>query len=105
MNLPGSPVSVAAAASAGMLFVLLLRPIYDVDIFWQLRLGELSLDRGAPVPTEPFAASHLGEPLPPLGWLGQIVYALARRAGGWPAVRALDALVWVGGFWAVAAAA
>jgi hypothetical protein len=88
-----------------MLFVLLLRPVYDVDIFWQLRLGELSLNRGGPVRTEPFAASHLGEPLPPLGWLGQMVYAAARRAGGWPAVRALDALVWVGGFWAVAAAA
>src|SRR5262245_33720737 len=99
------PVPVAAAACAGMLFVLLLRPVYDFDIFWQLRLGELSLDQGGRVHAEPFAASHLGEPLPPIGWLGQIVYALARRAGGWPAVRVLDALVWVGGFWAVAAAA
>src|SRR5215217_4656131 len=99
------PVSVSAAASAGMLFVLLLRPIYDVDIFWQLRLGELNLAQGGPVRTEPFAAPHLGEPLPPLYWLGQVVYALARRAGGWPAVRVLDAVIWVGGFWTVAAAA
>jgi hypothetical protein len=105
MSLPRPPVSAAAATSAAMLFVLLLRPVYDVDIFWQLRLGELELDRGTLIRTEPFAASHLGEPLVPVGWLGQVVYALARRAGGWPALRALDALVWVGGFWAVAAAA
>src|SRR4051812_49659753 len=105
MKAPRPPISVAAAASAGMLFVLLLRPVYDVDIFWQLRLGELSLDHRGPVRTEPFAASHLGEPLTPLGWLGQMVYAVARQAGGWPAVRGLDAVVWVGGVWAVAAVA
>lgn len=105
MKIPRPPVSAAAAASAAMLFVLLLRPVYDVDIFWQLRLGELHLDQGTLVRTEPFAATHPDDPLVPVGWLGQVVYALARRAGGWPAVRALDALIWVGGFWAVAAAA
>ncbi|MBA4063850.1 MAG: hypothetical protein C0501_09085 [Isosphaera sp.] len=89
---------------AGMLFLLLVRPVYDVDIFWQLKLGELILATGGPVAAEPFAAAHLGEPLPPLAWLGQAAYAQARLLGGWTAVRVFDAVVWVGGFWAVAAA-
>jgi hypothetical protein len=87
-----------------MLFLLLLRPVYDVDIFWQLKLGELILANRGPVPAEPFAAAHLGEPLPPLAWLGQAAYARARLLGGWDAVRVFDAVVWVGGFAAVAAA-
>jgi hypothetical protein len=87
-----------------MLFLLLLRPIYDVDIFWQLKLGEQILANRGPVPAEPFAATHLGEPLPPLAWLGQAIYAEARLLGGWTAVRVFDALLWVGGFWVVAVA-
>jgi hypothetical protein len=87
-----------------MLFLLLLRPVHDVDIFWQLKLGELILANRGPVPTEPFAATHLGEPLPSLAWLGQAVYAQVRLLGGWTAVRVFDALIWVCGFWAIAAA-
>ena len=88
-----------------LLGALLLRPIHDVDIFWQLKLGELVLDHGALVTTEPFAASHLGEPLAQLAWLGQIVLAAVRRIGGWPSLQLFDALLWLGGFcaagWAV----
>lgn len=89
---------------AVMLFVLLLRPIWDVDIFWQLRLGELILDHGGPVTHEPFAAPHLGEALAPVAWLGQAVLAEVRRLGGWTALQVFDAVVWLGGFWAVAVA-
>lgn len=89
---------------AVMLFVLLLRPIWDVDIFWQLRLGELILDHGGPVLREPFAAAHLGEPLAPVAWLGQAVMAQVRRLGGWTGLRVFDAVIWLGGFWAVALA-
>ena len=91
-------------AASGMLFLLLLRPIYDVDIFWQVKLGELILANSGPVPAEPFAATHLGEPLPPIAWLGQAVYAEAWLLGGWPALRIFDALLWVGGFWVIALA-
>lgn len=89
---------------AVLLFVLLLRPIWDVDIFWQLRLGELILDHGGPVTHEPFAATHLGETLAPVAWLGQAVLAQVRGLGGWTALRVFDAIVWLGGFWAVAVA-
>lgn len=88
-----------------MLCVLLLRSVWDVDIFWQLRLGELILDAKRPIATEPFSATHWGEPLAALAWLGQAVFALVRRIGGWTGLRLFDALCWCGGFWLVAAAA
>lgn len=91
-------------APAAMLLVLLLRQVWDVDIFWQLKLGELILNRGGPVLREPFAASHLGEPLAAVAWLGQGAMAAMRWLGGWNALRVFDALCWLGGFWAVAAA-
>lgn len=96
--------ALATLVPAAMLLVLLLRPVWDVDIFWQLRLGELILDRAGPVREEPFSALHLGEPLPAVAWLGQAALACVRLVGGWDLLRLFDALCWLGGFWAVAAA-
>lgn len=93
-----------ALAPAAMLLILLLRQVWDVDIFWQLKLGELILDRGGPLPGEPFAVLHLGEPIPAVGWVGQALMALARRIGGWDFLRVFDAACWLGGFGAVAIA-
>jgi len=93
---PGALVLVPAIS----LMLLFARPVWDFDIFWQLKLGELILARGGPVWTEPFAAAHLGEPLQSLAWAGQALYAALRLAGGWPLLRTFDALCWLGGFWA-----
>jgi hypothetical protein len=93
-----------ALMPAAMLGVLLLRAVWDVDIFWQLRLGELILAAGGPVVREPFAATHLGEPLPSIAWLGQAGFAAVREAFGWTGLRLFDALCWCGGFWLIAAA-
>lgn len=93
-----------ALVPAAMLLVLLLRKVWDVDIFWQLKLGELILDSGGALPSEPFAALHIGEPLPAVAWAGQAAMALARRIGGWDSLRVFDAACWLGGFGAVATA-
>ena len=93
-----------ALAPAAMLAVLLARPVWDVDVFWQLKLGELILANHGPLLREPFAAAHLGQPMPSFGWLGQAVMAQARLLGGWTGLRIFDALCWLGGFLAVAAA-
>jgi hypothetical protein len=85
-----------------LLAAVLLRSIWDVDIFWQLKLGELILANGGPVRQEPFAATHLGLDLPRFAWLGQAVMAGLRLAGGWTALRVFDALCWLGGFLAIA---
>ena len=98
-------LAVAVFVPALLLFLLLLRPVFDSDIFWQLKLGELILAAHHPIATEPFAASHLGEPLPAVAWLGQAIMAAVRLAGGWPGLRVFDALVWLGGFLAAGEAA
>jgi len=93
-----------ALAPAAMLAVLLSRSVWDVDIFWQLKLGELTLAGGAVPRQEPFAAAHLGERLPAFAWMGQAVMAAVRQAFGWTGLRVFDALCWLGGFLLVAAA-
>lgn len=87
------------AFPAVSLLLLIARPVWDVDIFWQLKLGELILENGGPVLNEPFAASHAGEPLPSLAWAAQALYAGLRLLGGWSLLRTIDALCWLGGFW------
>jgi hypothetical protein len=86
---------------AGMLLFLQFRPIHDVDIFWQVRLGELTLQRGELIAREPFSAAHADEPMPQLYWLSQIFYALIHRLGGWQLLHGIDAAIWAGGFLAV----
>src|ERR1700760_5200201 len=66
-----------ALVPAALLLVLLRRPVWDPDIFWQLKLGELILGSGGPLASEPFAALHIGEPLPAVAWAGQGGIALA----------------------------
>lgn len=94
-----------ALLPAVSLLVLMVRPIWDVDVFWQALLGELTLANHGPLATEPFAVLHLGEPLPAVAWLGQVVMALVLQALGWTGLRLVDALCWLGGFWAAAWAA
>ena len=88
-----------------LLALLLLRPVFDTDIFWQLKLGELILAARHPITTEPFAVTHLGEPLPAVAWLAQALMAAVRLAWGWTGLRVFDALLWLGGFIAAGEAA
>ena len=86
---------------AGMVYTLLLRSVFDVDIFWQLKLGDLTLDEGRIPPTEPFVLPE-GRPHVPIGWLAQVIYALARRVGGWQLAQVVDTAAWLGGLAAIA---
>jgi hypothetical protein len=95
------PVPLLAFAMAGMLVVQLGRTIHDVDIFWQLKLGEITLAQGLPA-HEPFLAGYENEPLAVVAWLAQVAYAYTRQLGGWTLLWLVDALVWFGGFAVVA---
>lgn len=66
-----------------VLLIQAVRPNYDVDVFWQVRLGQLALEQGGPVAADPFTATHRGEPVPPVAWLAQIVFAMLYELGGW----------------------
>ena len=85
-------------AAAGVLLAVLVRPVYDADMFWQLRTGDIVLESGALPEREPFLADRGDEPFSPVAWAGQTVYALLRRVGGWPLLHVADGLLWVGGF-------
>ncbi|MBC2670644.1 hypothetical protein ACFOON_14975 [Novosphingobium piscinae] len=87
-----------AAIPALVLLAVLWRPVWDVDIFWQLKLGELILARHGPLAGEPFAAHHLNEPLPAFAWLAQALLAQVRLWAGWGGLRLVSALCWTGAF-------
>jgi hypothetical protein len=89
-------------ALAGMVLILQLRPIHDVDVFWQVKLGELMLAHGGLVEAEPFSASHAGESHLPLAWLGQLVFASIHRLGGWTLLHVVNLLIWAAAFLIVA---
>lgn len=96
LGTPTSVVPVLALGLAVMLGVQLLRPIHDVDIFWQLKLGELIVQDGLPG-HEPFLAGKGQHKLAVVGWLGQAFYASQRMLGGWDWLRLVDACIWLGG--------
>lgn len=80
-----------------MLGALMLRPFGLADLGWQLRLGESILQGHSAWVSDRFATLHLGEPVVPNAWLAQTIYWLIRESLGWLALRALDAVLWLGG--------
>ncbi len=81
-----------------LVFAMQLRPVGVDDVSWQLQLGRLTLERGQLVTADPFTYTHAGDPVPPVGWLAQVVYALLHQVGGWYAVRLLHVAMFAGAF-------
>jgi hypothetical protein len=83
----------------GCLVALFLqfRASHDTDLFWQVRLGQLACQQGELIRNDMFTATHAGEPVPPIAWLSQILYALVYRAGSWRLLHQANALVFAGG--------
>ena len=80
------------------------KPIYDVDFFWQLKAGQLTLQRGELICEDLFTSTHAGDPVPPIGWAAQVVYAAGHRIGSWRLLHQLNAVVFAGGLLAAALA-
>ncbi|OAI41716.1 hypothetical protein AYO40_02385 [Planctomycetaceae bacterium SCGC AG-212-D15] len=89
---------VLTGCACAMLVLVGLRPISDVDLFWQLKLGQMMLHEGGLVKGDPFTFTHAGEPFAPLCWLAQVVYAVVFQFGEWRALQILDNLLFVGAF-------
>lgn len=68
--------------------ILSLGPIDDVDIFLQVKLGQLLIEQG-PDMTEPLCYRLAGQAMTRLGWLGQVGLAKVYGWGGWEAIQAL----------------
>jgi hypothetical protein len=68
-----------------------------VDLFWQVKLGQLVLQQGELIRSDVFTSTHAGEPVPPIAWLSQVFYAVVHRAGSWRLLHQVNALVFAGG--------
>ena len=76
-------------ATVWMAAVVLLQfePLNDVDIYWQVRLGQLMLNQGHLVTADSFTFTHAGSVVPCVGWLAQIIFASLYNLGSWRAVQ------------------
>ena len=97
---PARRVTLVALGGVFLLLVFLiqLKPIYDVDIFWQVKLGQLMIAAGGLVEKDVFTYTHPGASIPTLGWLAQITYAWLYDLGGWSAVQKLHATLFGAAF-------
>lgn len=66
-------------------------PVKDPDLFWHLASGDWMLDHGRLLDRDVFSFTREGAPYTSGQWLGQLVLALAFRAGEWPALALLRA--------------
>src|SRR5262245_25730777 len=96
-----APPPLLALGAAITFAAVACRPLGDVDIYWQLKLGDVIIDAGTPFITEPFLAHRASVPHDPICWLSQVILATVRRLGDWRAVRLFDALLFTGGFLAL----
>jgi hypothetical protein len=77
--------------------------VHDTDIFWQVRLGQITLDEGRIPQFDRFTYTHSGAPAPTIGWLAQVAFAWLQHLGGWHLVRAVHQLAFVGSLLVAAA--
>ncbi len=81
-----------------LVLLLQLKPIDDVDIFWQVKLGQLMLATGGLIEHDIFTYTHPGAPNPTLGWLAQVIYAGLYDLGGWRAIQILHVTLFAAAF-------
>lgn len=65
----------------------------DGDLGRHLRVGEEILRRGGLFYEDPFSYTMAGQPFVPFEWLSEVLFALAFRLGGMPAMAVLTGLV------------
>jgi hypothetical protein len=65
----------------GLLVAFRDRGFYDPGALWNVKVGEIILDRGIPQ-TDPFSYTLEGERWMPQQWGAEVLMALAHRAGG-----------------------
>jgi hypothetical protein len=66
------------------IFVMAVRVPADSDTWWHLKSGQLMVEQGRILLTDPFSYTRGGQPWFDHGWLAQIGIYLLYRAGGFP---------------------
>jgi hypothetical protein len=77
----------ASAALLGLVALFAYGPIFAVDFFWHLKLGQIIVERGAIPDQDLFSAVHPERPYVQFQWLWDVLVYGAERAGGLHAVR------------------
>lgn len=75
------------------IFVMAVRVPVDSDTWWHLTSGQLMVEQGRILLTDPFSHTRAGQPWIDHGWLAQIGISLLYRLGGFPALSLGLALV------------
>jgi hypothetical protein len=82
--LPAAIAALSGAASTRL-------PVGDPDVFWHLAIGHDTLAHGL-VTADAYSWTASGQPVSIDQWLGQVLWAFADAAGGWPGIVALRAV-------------
>ena len=77
-------LTTAALAFAAVLFLPAL--LHDGDIYWHIAAGRWMIENTAVLRIDPFSLTHAGHPWQTLGWIGDILMALAYIGSGWSGV-------------------
>ena len=86
-------------AAVAALFWARMRAHVDPDLFFHLREGARVLTQGRLPLVEDASYTRAGKPMVATEWLASAAFALLQRAGGYPAVAALNVLLIVAALW------
>jgi hypothetical protein len=79
----------AIACLFAVTVLVLLQPIWDIDEFWHVKIGEIITTTRAIPRTDPFTWTRAGVPWTTHEWLSEVAFYLAFRCAGWNGVRAV----------------
>ena len=81
------------------IFTMAVRYPADHDTWWHLRAGQLMVETGSILTTDPFSHTQNGQPWVDHGWLAQIAWYGLLALGGWPALAMGLAAIVTLAFW------
>lgn len=79
--------------TGALVFIMAARTPLDTDFWWHIRAGEVSWQSGAPLLTDLFTFTRLGQTWINHSWLAEIMYYLAYQGAGFFGVGLLVALL------------
>jgi len=85
--------ALVAVVTAALVFIMAARTPLDTDFWWHIRAGEVSWQSGAPLLTDMFTFTMMGEDWINHSWLAEVVYYLVFRGAGYFGVGLLVALL------------
>jgi hypothetical protein len=92
-----SPSGLFLTAVMVLAIMPVTRTIQDPDFWWHLRAGQLILDKGALLGTDPFTYTVANHAWTMHEWLSEVFFAVANRAGGLGLiVLTLSVITWLG---------